>query len=331
MKRRLPKRLHLKHGAYYYVCRVREEGGTKSKVKWQLLSKDYGEALRKWAELEGGKVKVKWTVADALAEYLRASEKRLRPATLLGYREAAKRLLAVFGPMAIEDLTKAQVYTYVVKRGNYAGNRERGLISATYAHLIRTGVFTGSNPAAGMGYRHPEKPRKRYLTDAELEALLAAASPRMRLLFTFAYLTGMRQADVIGLKLTSATDDGILYTVQKTGEPHLIAWTDELRAIWRQAAGSRIGAQHLFLDRDRKAYTGSAVRQATLRIAKRAKLSDVHFHDLRRKAGSDSADLASAQALLSHANSKITQRHYRAKLVAVKPLEMPTVRQKPKC
>lgn len=238
MKRRLPKRLHLKHGAYYYVCRVRVEGSNESKVKWTLLSKEYSEALKKWAELEGGKAKVSWTVSDAIAEYLRTSERRLRPATMTGYREAGKRLIAVFGAMPIEDLTKASVYTYVVRRGNYAGNREKGLLSAVYAHLSRIGVFNGSNPAAGMRYRNPEKPRKRYVTDAEFAALLEAASPRMRTMYSFAYLTGMRQADIIGLKLTAATEEGIVYTVQKTGDAHLIAWTRRVR----QVSGVLVGA-----------------------------------------------------------------------------------------
>lgn len=324
MSRRIHKRLYSDHGAYFYVAR---SGG---KVKWTKLSADYGEALRKWAEIEGGAKKTSWTVAEAIANYLAVSANRLSKATMVGYTQNTRQLLPVFGAMSIDDVTRADVYAYVVKRGNYAGNRERGLLSAVYAHLGRCGVFNGINPAAGMRFRNPEKPRKRYVSDDELHKLLAAASPRMRTLFSFAYLTGMRQADVIGLKLTAATDEGIAYTIQKTGESHLIAWTDELRALWKEAARNRIGAQPLFLARDGIAYKSSGLQTATRRIAKRAGLENLHFHDLRRKAGSDSADLAHAQELLGHADSNVTRRHYRAKLVAATPVDMPSVRQKPK-
>lgn len=320
--RRLPKRLHYKHDAYYYVSRV------SGAVRWLRLSADYGEALRKWAELEGGKPRVTWTVADAITEYLAASKGRLKPATLAGYRENMKRLIAVFGKMRIEDVTRAHVYSYVVKRGNVAGNRERALLSAAYSHLTLAGIFKGENPAAGLRFRNPEKPRRRYVTDDELAALLAAAKPRMRALIQFAYATGMRQADILALRLTAATDAGIAYTDSKTGEPHLVAWTDELRAIWKAAAGGRIGAQPVFLSSARaegqggpQGDTSSGFRASWRHVRARTKLPDVRFHDLRRKAGSDAAGIEHAQELLGHADPKITRKHYRAKLEAVRPID----------
>jgi integrase len=320
VKRRLPIRLHLKHGAYYYVHRV------DGKVRWRKLSKDYGEALRLWADLEGGQPNHAWTVADAIAHYLGVSAKRLKPATLAGYEENAKRLLPVFGAMPIADLRRAHVYSYVVKRGNVAGNRERALLSAVYAHLGKAGIFEGDNPAAGLQFRNPEKPRRRYATDGELEAILAQCNPRMRLLVRFAYLTGMRQADVLGLKLTAAREDGIAYRDSKTDRDHLLEWTDELRQIWKDAAGLRIGAVPVFLARDRdkegrqKGYTSSGFRASWRAVKKRAGLMAVTFHDLRRKAGSDADDDAHAQALLGHEDGKITRKHYRAKIVPVRPI-----------
>ncbi len=51
----LPPRMQLKHGRYFYTPRI------DGKVKWVPLSRDYAEALSKWAELEGtlGKVSQK--------------------------------------------------------------------------------------------------------------------------------------------------------------------------------------------------------------------------------------------------------------------------------
>ncbi len=86
-----------------------------------------------------------------------------------------------------------------------------------------------SNPcrhAAALQYRNAEPPRQRYVTDGELAAIVAAAGQRMRLLVRFAYLTGIRQGDILAMRLTAATADGIAYKDGKTGKNHLIAWSD---------------------------------------------------------------------------------------------------------
>lgn len=324
MNRSLPAHLHRKHGAYYYVVRV--EGRTK----WLRLSADYGEALRKWAEIEGGKPAVQWTVARAIGHYLDVSRGRLKPATIKGYEWSAKALIPVFGHMPVGELRKAHVYSYVVARGNVAGNRERALLSAVYTHLGQAGIYDGPNPARELRFRNPEKPRKRYVTDGELLALEAAAKPRMRALVRFAYLTGARERDILALRLTAATDAGIRYTASKTGHETLVAWSDDLRALWRQIAGLRVGNVPAFLTRDGRAYTPSGFRASWRKLKLRAGLPDITFHDLRRKAGSDADTEAHAQALLGHEDGKVTRRHYRAKVIPVEPLSLPSARQRPK-
>lgn len=308
----LPRHMQHKHGAYYHVATV------DGRLRWLRLSANYGEALRKWAELEGAQPEQRWTVGMAIAHYLEVSGKRLRPATMANYAEGAKKLIPVFGAMAIEDLRRDHVYRYMVERGNVAANRERALLSAVYTHLLNSGLMRGENPAAGLRFRNPEKTGKRYVTDDEFRALLAAASLRMRPLLRLAYITGMRQADILALQLTNATEDGILYVQSKTGEDHLIGWSDELREVWRAAAGMRIGKVPLFLARGGEAYTSSGFKASWRRVKLRAGLPDVKFHDLRRKAASDT-DVAHAQELLGHADARVTKRHYRAKIVPVKP------------
>jgi integrase len=109
----------------------------------------------------------------------------------------------------------------------------------------------------------------------------------------------------------------------------VLAWTAALRAIWKVSAGLRIGAVPLFLARGGGAYTSSGFRASWRAVKRRAGLGDVTFHDLRRKAGSDADNIDHAQALLGREDGKIAQRHYRAKLVAVMPIEPGSVRQKP--
>lgn len=306
----LPVRMQFRRGSYYHVSRDGQ------KQRWVNLGRDYGDALSKWAVLEGESAATTTTVADALSAYLADRAGRLSARTLAGYQAQAKTLGAVFGSMRLGDLTRAHVYTYLRKRGNVAGNRERDLLRAAYNHAANIG-YAGTNPCANMRSRNPEAPRRRYITDDEFGALLAAASPRLALLLRFLYLTAMRVSDAISLPLTAADADGIRWGEGKTKRPRFVEWSDELRDVWRQAAGNRIGAQAVFRGQ-RGPYTLDGIESTFARVRKRSGVVDVRLHDIRRKAASD-LSLTDAQALLGHASPGITQKHYRAKADPVKP------------
>src|SRR5690606_4968816 len=92
--RHLPARMQLRRGAYYYVV-----GGV-----WSPLGRDYGEALRLWAEHEGRTVAKGNTVADALAYYLHARGPELSQRTMEAYRVSQKKLCAEFGDKRLNRL-----------------------------------------------------------------------------------------------------------------------------------------------------------------------------------------------------------------------------------
>ena len=144
----------------------------------------------------------------------------------------------------------------------------------------------------------------------------------MACIINFAYLTGMRQADVLSVKMIDLKDDGIYYKAGKTGKETLIEWSDELRAavklanmLWR-----RFGREYLFEARGGSIYSGNGIRAMFRRVRTKANLPDVTFHDLRRKAGSD-VSLIDAQSLLQHSDGKVTARHYRANIDRVRPVK----------
>src|SRR5690606_10403005 len=97
----------------------------------------------------------------------------------------------------LTDLAPADVYRYLVERGDVQANRDRALLSASYTHARRIGAFSGDDPAKGLRYRNEEKPRQRYVTDDEMTRLLAAASPKLGTIARFIELTGMRQSDAL--------------------------------------------------------------------------------------------------------------------------------------
>lgn len=306
----LPRHLMMRKGSYYYLARV------DGRQVWKPLGKDYGEALEQWAQLEGMKSRPILTVADAIARYLDDRANRLSAKTLADYRRQAVTLGSVFGAMRMEDVTQAQVYTYLRRRGNVAGNRERDLLRAVYTFAANIG-YCGGNPASGMRVRNTEAPRRRYVTDVEMAALIRAAKPPFDLLIRFIYLTGMRVGDAIALPLAAASDAGIAWQEGKTKKPRFVEWSEELRVVWNAAAGSRTGAQTLFRGR-RGPYTLHGAESTWARIRARSGVTNVTMHDLRRKAGSD-LPLGHAQALLGHNDARVTQRHYHVLADPVKP------------
>lgn len=314
----LPRWMIRRHGAYYFV---------RGNV-WTRLDAEYGPALIRYASLVGDAPRVT-TVRDALAHYLESSARRLAAATLEGYRHSSERLVEVFGDMGLADLQPEHVYRYLTTEGNVQANRDRALLSAAYSHARRIGAFKGDDPAKGLQYRNPEQPRQRYVEDRELQALTEAASPKLACIMRFAYLTGMRQGDVLRVRLADLSDEGVHYEAGKTGARRVVQWSAELREcvddarrLWRRA-----GREFLFESSPRGKhakrgpgpYTPSGLR-ALFRVARaRSGVADVTLHDLRRKAGSD-VEAGHAQRLLAHADAKVTERHYRARAERVKPV-----------
>ena len=312
--------MQLYHGAYYFV----------TKGKWTRLASatDYGKALVAYADLVGGTQRIS-TVGDALSAYMRDAASRLRSATLDGYMRSSARLQPVFGHLGLDDLTAADVYQYLIRAGNVQANRDKALLSAAYTHARRCGFFRGDDPAKGLRFRNPERPRQRYVTDLEMAVLITNASPKLGCIAQFIELTGMRQSDALQVRLRDIDDEGIHYQQAKTGKRLVVLWSAELREVIEKAnkLWRRFGREFLFesapkgrhVSRGPGPYTPSGLR-ALWRVARqKAGLADVTLHDLRRKSGSDAQSDAEAQDRLGHQDAKVTRRHYRAKPQRVKP------------
>lgn len=314
----LPQAMYLRRGAYYFVA----------KGVWHPLGREYGAALMKYAALVGTPAKVR-TVKEAVWAYIEHRRTKLAAATLEGYRYSATNLCAVFGPIALSDMTQAMVYRYVSDAGTVQANRDKALLSAAFTYARNTGAFAGIDPTKGLQHRNEEKPRDRYVTDAEMSALVLAASPKLACIARFIELTGMRQGDALRVRLDDLTDEGVTYRTSKTGKQMVVLWSDELSAVvddakrlWR-----RFGREWLFeskpkgmhKERGVGPYTPSGLR-ALWRVARvKAGLPDVRLHDLRGKSGSDAATDEEAQNRLGHADAKVTRKHYRRKAQRTAP------------
>lgn len=321
--RHLPANMQRKHGAYYFV-----RGG-----KWLRLATDYGAALTKYAGLVGTPARVT-TIKEAMWSAIEHGRTRkhkdpLSDATLDNYRHSAARLEPVFGHMALADLDANMVTRYVIDGGTVQHNRDKSFLSVAYTHARVMHGFNGDDPTKRLMVRVKEVPRTRYVTDAELDAIIAKASPKVGCIARFIELTGMRQGDALRLRMADLDDEGFTYWNSKgkrwqglEWSPELTATVEDARRLWR-----RFGREWLFESKPRGKhhkrpigpYTPSGLR-ALWRVAReRAGLPDVRLHDLRAKSGSDAGSDQEAQDRLGHADAKVTRRHYRRKVQRVKP------------
>lgn len=312
----LPPRVYLKHGAYYHVTREN---------KWVRLSTDRAEACAKWAKLQGIDDAPSGTVGELIRRYLTEVSPLKSERSKHDDESAAQLLIAVFGDMAPAELQPTHVAGYLDRRGAKAptrANREIALLSHVFTKAIRWGLLE-RNPCRGVE-RLPEKKRERYVTDDEFDRCRAAAGEPIATMMDLALLTAMRQEDMLSLKLSNLTDDGIDHVQAKTGTRLVISWTDELRAVVERALAmhkTRRAERSAFLLAKRKGgrYSQSGFQTMWQRVQHQwGKAGNERFtwHDLRAKALTDAdAQGGNAQALAGHASAQMTQRYIKQKRV----------------
>ena len=176
---------------------------------------------------------------------------------------------------------------------------------------------------------HSEKPRRRYITDDELQAIVLAANPVQRAYVAIKILTGLRRNDILRLRMTDLCDEGIHVMPSKTwgstAVKLIFEWTDELRTAVDAAKAARPRlSPFLFCTRRGDCYVkdtseASGWESSWQRLVSRSGIERFKDTDLRAKSASElPTDLAAA--LLGHADPRITRRVYQRAPRKVKPL-----------
>ena len=269
----IPKGVYVRSGRYYRVVRN----------KWIALTpvSDGLVALHR-ALRELPATPTPRSIGELLTAYLPNAE--ISPVTRREYeRIADTRLAHHFGAMPIASLKTAHVAMYLEKRKRdghpHMGNRERAVLSAAYEYGMRQG-WAEWNPCRGVR-RNTERPRSRYVTDAEFLAAFEAAPEPLQDVLALALLTGLRQGDLRRLRREDLREDGIYVTEGKTQKRRAVEWTDALRYFVRRAC-ARAESPYVLTNKFGKPWTLAAIQTAFKRLGR-----DWHFHDLRAKAASD--------------------------------------------
>ncbi|MEO0498967.1 MAG: site-specific integrase [Pseudomonadota bacterium] len=263
--------------------------------------------------------------ADAAFDFLTEHGAALRPESLRRYRTSVKALHPHFEGRTMQSIGRAEMAEFEVTRrreGVTASSIRRDLacLSSIFTFCIeRERVEVNPVPAfMKMRSRRGLKespPRDRYLSHEEEGKLLAAADPALRVQIAFAIDTGLRLGEQFGLTWSNVDlKAGMIYVAEsKSGRPRRVPLLERSRTNLGTLP-RHISSPFVFHQPGAgKPYDRRTRPLETAR--KRAKISTLQWHDLRRTCGcrllqDHGLDLYEVSKWLGHANVTVTQASY---------------------
>ena len=313
----LPKNVYFRHGAYFHVVAG----------KWHPLGKTLPAAMESYAraitpQMIGGCDELLNRTMERLEERAKAGD--LAQNTIAQYSIVCKQLkfnLAKFSPGEVKGKHVAGILDHDRKTPNMA-NRKLTFLRWAFAYGMTWGMCD-FNPAMGQK-RHEEGKRTRHLSDAEFQAIKAAANPSTRAIIDVCYLTAQRISDVLAVKHKDISEEGIYFKPAKTkgstGKQLLVAMTPDLKAAIERARalhGNILGLT-LFHGRGGRVLGYSGVKGAFSRACKAAGIEDATLHDLRAKSITEAKRQGkNAQKLGGHSSEAMSNRYIRDREIDV--------------
>jgi integrase len=301
--------------------------GPGGKLQRRTYGDDLHRMLADWADAWGAGEAVGQTMGDTLDRLLghlarKRARGELQASTEQDYQKHIASLRRVWARVRWVDFDAKAVERWQVARAEQSVtqcNRELTVLNMLAKLAGRLGLLK-DNPLRCID-RLRERPRERYVTDAEFAAVFAKALPVVRAAMFIASITGLRQGDILRLRRADFTEAGLLVQTRKTGQPLLFAWSDGLRQAYEMGRVLReFSSLHWLVTEKGKAYTGDGFRSLwhnAMKAAKKehAELARFTFNDLRAKAGTESRDWQ----LLGHLDQRTFQRVYQRQPRKVAP------------
>lgn len=294
--------MYFKHGAYWLV----KQG------KWTRLGDGLAESLAAYAEtVETPKGSMPDLIERVYAHHCKTKSK----STADQYRIAADRLKVIFAkanPGQIKSKHVAAVKTSLAETPNMA-NRITSFLRTVFSYAVEWGE-ADTNPCIGVR-RHAEAKRKRLISDEEWNAIHEQAGPRLKVIMELQFLTGQRINDVLKIRRSQITDEGIAFQQQKTDAKVIIRWSRQLRATVRAAEALSAGKPPA-LTLLRGKYNGAPDYRSVLlqwnEACEAAAVEDARLNDGRAKSATTANKQGrDPQALLGHTSPEMTERYLR--------------------
>lgn len=241
-----------------------------------------------------------------------------------------------FGEIAAADVTRAMLEQFKQKRPRVAGNRGLALLRAAFAWAVVDGLLETTPFRVGgvaVVKLNREEARSRRLYPGEAQKLLDACAsgrakdgrrwdgnPWLRDLIVAALETGCRRGELLSLQWSQVGGDMFLPAGKtKAKKPRRVPVSSVLRTVLearrRDPAGEPLPSD-AYVFGDEVGRRRGAPKKAWTLACKRAQIKGLHFHDLRREAGSRWMDagvpLSVIQKWLGHHNVSQTSTYLAA-------------------
>lgn len=328
----LPKYVYIRRGWYIYRPHL-GQGKLGKDIKLCPESAKLSEVWKRYESLTcigAPRKTLDWLFGEYLASTQHA-QKAIK--TRKDYEKNAIKLSqtitkngTLFGQLDAERITPGVVRRYIDARGDktVAANREVAFLSVCFSWAVERDLLK-FNPCKDVR-RNSEKPRTRYVTDAEYAAVyqLASGWPHVQCAMEYAYLCRMRLCEVLDLKQSHITSTGLIIRRRKGSRDNITTWTDRLKAVINASSKlpkPNITTEDLYLIRGQKGdrLTESGFETLWQRLMGKAVATGIErftFHDLKAKGISDTE--GDKQQASGHKSTQMLDVYDR-KLAQVKP------------
>lgn len=308
-----------KRGQTYWIRFQRhgQEIRRSAKTSSKAIAQQYlAQILEETRRLDRGG-RPRRTYKDAVERFASEYMLTLRPATQRRYRSSFRLLEPHFGDCYLDEINKTRLSDFVTarRRGGAMGATIRRDL-ATLSGICSCAVawdYIDINPVKAFDKRHIREapPRTSFPSGAEVERLIAHASPMVGRIIRFLAATGMRQEEAVSLEWSQVSIERreIRLTKTKTSSPRVVPLSDEALAVLI-GTPRHITRHNVFWNSDGRRYTHFASQYRN--IAKRAGVA-WRCHDLRHRFASEflmrTGDLPALQAILGHRTVTMTMRY----------------------
>jgi len=246
-----------------------------------------------------------------------------RASTICQHKSFKGKTFAEISPLSIEKFKKDRRESTIKfkvqperRRSPAPVDRELELLSRIFTLAIDAKV-TESNPCRKVKKLAVNNKRTRYLLDDEEPLLVAQfvdGRAHLRPLLIVAIGTGMRRGDQLKLQWEKVDFQRNVIRVpnEKTGKDSPLPMNAEVREIMLQFRRSTGDSEYVFVNpKTGKPYTDLKKGFAT--ACDKAKIHDLHRHDLRHTFGTRLAEAGHSEApiaeLMGHTDPKTTRRY----------------------
>lgn len=266
------------------------------------------------------------TLGELFQEYLQRHLKKSRK-TWAEYEKQFNRYFAEWLGRKVSTITQQDVERrhgeLSRQRGTYAANRALQLIRAIYNKGLAWRVYQGPNPATGITM-FEERSRERVLQSDEFERFFTTLDNEeedFRDFVMLTLLTGARKSNVLGMSWDDVSLKRGAWTIPaekaKNSRMQVIVLTEaELDILGRRADENRHRSKPSKFVFPGTGDTGhlTDIKRSWTSFCIRARLEDLHIHDLRRSLASwmanTGANVAVIRSALNHKDVKTTLTVY---------------------